>query len=348
MAFTPITVTGKYLLPGGSACSGSVTFVLTAPMNDSADGQIRQPIPLACTLDATGSLVDPVTGVAPVLAANDDSTTAPTGVGYRVEERIAGAPMRLFTIILPHTASGGTVDLSALAPTSLSNPVYVTFDATQIQGKAVAATAPTDGQLLTYDGTAGQWKPATGAYGPPGDAIAPPGSWLFTPAISGTSSNFVDGDGAMRVTPLWVPRNVAVSAIGFTINTGGTAGAVVRTGIYNSTATQMPGTLVVDAGTVPATAAGNIQVALSPTVALTAGLYYVALVPQGAPATGPGMTYIDCGIGPGGSGTWNVGSQSSGGLAVIGGITGALPTAPAWTLHSGGGQQPWLLGLEIN
>ena len=57
-------------------------------------------------------------------------------------------------------SSGG----SGSGPVSLSGDVGGTTSATvvtRIQGKPVAATAATDGQALTWDGTSGQWEPRT-------------------------------------------------------------------------------------------------------------------------------------------------------------------------------------------
>lgn len=78
---------------------------------------------------------------------------------------------------------------------------------------------------------------------------------------------------------LWLPAGT-LDRLGVWITTGGAAGSVVRMGLYGTT-NGIPGTLVVDGGTVATTvAAGTGFKEVSISQVITAGLYWIAAVPQ--------------------------------------------------------------------
>jgi hypothetical protein len=116
VSLTLITVTRRYELEDGSPGAGTVTFILTAPLQDSAGRVLRVPVPLSAALDGTGAF-------SIVLAATDDPTTQPIGLGYTVTEAITGATPRTYTIVVPHVTPGGVLDLSTAAPAT-TTPQY--------------------------------------------------------------------------------------------------------------------------------------------------------------------------------------------------------------------------------
>ncbi len=104
MSFTLITITADY----GPRSVGSVSLLASAEMLDSVDLLIKPAVTYSAALKAGRlSLVVP---------ANDDATTAPTGVTYLVTEDIQGAPSNTYRVLVPSAAVGGTIDLSQLAP----------------------------------------------------------------------------------------------------------------------------------------------------------------------------------------------------------------------------------------
>lgn len=107
MAFTTVTVTGHFESAGGAAATGTVEFVLSCPIGNA--GIILEPVTITAALDATGK-------ISVELQANDDTATSPAGSTYTVTERITTAPVREYSIVVPHTAPTGTVDLSTLMP----------------------------------------------------------------------------------------------------------------------------------------------------------------------------------------------------------------------------------------
>lgn len=78
--------------------------------------------------------------------------------------------------------------------------------------------------------------------------------------------------------------------MGINISTAGTAGAVVRLGIYKDDGTGIPGALVADWGTVDSSAGGVKNIAI--TTVLAPGLYWPCAVPQVAACSWTGLTGI--------------------------------------------------------
>lgn len=115
MAFTLITITGgPFTRPDGQPASGRVTALLSARMVNGATPV--EPTPIYGILNGAGMLKDS-SGLSPwTVEANDDPGTSPSSptAHYEFTIELDGAPLDTFTAIVPHTAVGGTVDLSAL------------------------------------------------------------------------------------------------------------------------------------------------------------------------------------------------------------------------------------------
>ena len=106
MSFTNIIVTGTYHNADSTPASGTVTFALSSVMQQST--RYVSAGPVSVTLDNTGSF-------SATLVANDDTVTTATGVqGYMVTETLKGCAPRTYRIVIPHSVSGGTVNLAAL------------------------------------------------------------------------------------------------------------------------------------------------------------------------------------------------------------------------------------------
>lgn len=108
MAVTMITVTGTYLLETGAAASGQIDFALSSVLQDATAKKMYAPVAVS------GVLVAGVCTV--VLIATNDPTSNPAGLTYQVTERITNAPIRTYSINVPYTAAGATIDLATLAP----------------------------------------------------------------------------------------------------------------------------------------------------------------------------------------------------------------------------------------
>ena len=69
--------------------------------------------------------------------------------------------------------------------------------------------------------------------------------------------------GVLYVAPFFVPSAVTLIRIGAEVTTGGSAGAVVRLGIWSDTGSGYPGALVLDAGTIDGTSATVQEITIS-------------------------------------------------------------------------------------
>lgn len=109
----------------------------------------------------------------------------------------------------------------------------------------------------------------------------PTGSWLnYGPGIM---SSWATSTGFMKAAPIYVPANLTFDRIACRVTASGTAGALVRLGIYSSNAAGLPDALVLDAGQVSSASTGTKEITISQ--ALTAGKYWLVAVGQSAGCT---------------------------------------------------------------
>lgn len=105
MSFTIVTLTATFDIPD-SFVAGYVDIQPTCSMWQPG-GDIYPAVPQSINVPDGTMSVD--------LAANDDSATLSSQPkpGYIITENLGGAPYQ-YKVIIPHTASGGTIDLSQL------------------------------------------------------------------------------------------------------------------------------------------------------------------------------------------------------------------------------------------
>jgi len=153
----------------------------------------------------------------------------------------------------------------------------------------VAKPSLTYGQI-TESAAAAALRTAFAAYGLVTDSTTAPaipsGSYvhLNSPTTSSTSATL--GNGSLRTTPVMLPA-ISIARIGAEITSAGSAGCVLRLGIYADNGSGQPGTLIQDFGTIAADAVALPEITLGTPLALAAGLYHIGAVLQGAPATQP-------------------------------------------------------------
>lgn len=148
MAFTYVTVTATYETADDVAAAGRVEFT---PVDQMRNGLTVVSTTVSETLDASG-------GLSIRLAATTDPATIPVGVTYRVVERIVGQPIRTYYVSVPHD-QGATLQLADL-PAGAAGGGSSGF-ALRAAGDYDDTTAPTDGQVITWDGTTGKFHPET-------------------------------------------------------------------------------------------------------------------------------------------------------------------------------------------
>lgn len=120
-------------------------------------------------------------------------------------------------------------------------------------------------------------------------------------------------------------RSTNITSLAITITTAGSAGSVIRLGIYQLDAANT-GTLVADFGTVVGTSV-TTQVKTGTAAVVAGNIYWVVAVGQGSPTTQPIVTCCtasDPGV-PGTTTPSTAITASLAGLQSGGGTTGALP-----------------------
>lgn len=83
--------------------------------------------------------------------------------------------------------------------------------------------------------------------------------------------------------PLVVCRDFSIDRIAIQVTTAGAAGTKARLGIYENGTNLHPGDLLVDLGTVDVDSTGVKVITISPTQALTKGVYWLAVISDGTP-----------------------------------------------------------------
>lgn len=152
--------------------------------------------------------------------------------------------------------------------------------------------------------------------------------------------------GNMYYMPLWVPKALTADRIAVKVETSGSAGAVLRLGIYAaSPTTRKPDSLVLDAGTVDATSTGQKEITISQ--ALTAGLYWLACVPQVATCAPRGLAYSTLyGLRPLYTTTLSVDTPTDFTYRETG-VTGALPSTTTPVVTNTASNRSPSLGLRV-
>ena len=145
-------------------------------------------------------------------------------------------------------------------------------------------------------------------------------------------------NGAGIYAPFWVGRTQSFDAVAVDVTVAGSAGSVVRLGVYKDDGTGWPGTLVVDAGTVDTATTGlkSITAGLGALTDLAPDLFWLFAASQGGATTQPTLRAVGngshqwVGVIPPGSASHTVYNVS--------GVTGTLasPAAtPAGSLGTG-------------
>lgn len=173
-------------------------------------------------------------------------------------------------------------------PTSLTIGAVADGETLKRSGSSVIGYTPSGGVALgsatpLVDATAGAAGSSSNAA--KDDHVHPAGGlhrhvfvsgWYHFPA--GNTATINATLNRQYYIPFPVYQACTVTAIACSVTTLGAAGAVVRLGIYNSDANGLPGTLLIDGGTVASTGTGAKEVTISQ--ALTPGIYWLAVVPQ--------------------------------------------------------------------
>jgi hypothetical protein len=152
------------------------------------------------------------------------------------------------------------------------------------------------------------------------------GLYYATPVVARATATPTLND--LRAAPFLLAETTTFDRIAVDVNTGGSAGAVIRLGIYADDGDGYPGALVLDAGTVDSTGTGLLTITISQQLA--AGLYWLAGVSQVATSVVNISTGSAIGLGAGtnlAQALWAGYSQTS--------VSGTLPNPFTTTVTAG-------------
>lgn len=111
------------------------------------------------------------------------------------------------------------------------------------------------------------------------------GQWYASTGQQSTATSNTLGNSSLRLGPLYIPNDIRITSIGADVSSAGEASCTFRIGIYADTGTGLPGSLLLDAGTI-AGDSNTIQT-ITANLALPTGLYWFGGAVQGAPTTQP-------------------------------------------------------------
>ena len=151
-------------------------------------------------------------------------------------------------------------------------------------------------------------------------------SWYGQPIVAVGAS--LPTEGVIGINLLPIPAGYAITSLIFEITIVGSAGALVRTGIYRLNTTSLGGVLEVDCGTVPGTVLGQTEVPCAVAAKAAPWLACLALCTQGGATTRP--TYRHGGSMPqfppiGKLATAGVVNNAAYGAYILSGVSGAFP-----------------------
>lgn len=122
-------------------------------------------------------------------------------------------------------------------------------------------------------------------YPPP---TLPSGTYFFPYSAYAQSTSNTLGNGTLRLAPAYMPSAVTVSRVAAEITALGDAGSTFRMGVYADTGAGIPGSLLLDAGTIPAgTVTGPAEVTLASNFTIPQGWVWIGGAVQGVTVTQP-------------------------------------------------------------
>lgn len=127
-----------------------------------------------------------------------------------------------------------------------------------------------------------------GGYGPTTDDLLHYPAWVsgsyfdVRSSLGGTTTQAALTANAIYASPIWVPRaGTRVDRIGINVSAAGAASTSARLMVYRATNDVLPGSLILDAGTVAVDSTGDKEITID--LALPAGWIFGAIVSNGAP-----------------------------------------------------------------
>lgn len=160
-----------------------------------------------------------------------------------------------------------------------------------------------------------------------GTGVAPrwplTGNWYHILSLTTPNATSIPNEGEVRAGPFWVPSGARIDRLATETTVVGTAGAVIRLGLYLDDGNGAPGALLLDAGTVDATLLGMLEVTFAAITLPTFGWAVQAV--QGGAGTRPTTRFTNTPTELVGGHTNLANARFQSSWVRNGGVAGALP-----------------------
>ena len=197
----------------------------------------------------------------------------------------------VFTVTLPALpAVGALVAVKKIDVTANQLTIVASSTGTTDGDPSTTTVTRNAGAIFEHVG-ANNWRIVSVMVSGGGGAASPlmlPGpavnEWIIGQMLSGNASTLLS-NGTLLLVPVILSVAGTFDQMGWSVDTIGSAGSVVRLGLWASNASGQPGTLLADAGTFLGTTTGLKQVVFGAAQVLAAGMYWMGGVQQGLPTT---------------------------------------------------------------
>lgn len=277
----------------------------------------------------TGTPTLPTGTVATTQSAGNSTTAVATTAFVTTADNLK-APLASPTFT--GTVAGITAAMVGAIASTLPDAKGDVLTATAADTPARLAVGANDTVLTADSSTATGLKWATPAGGSGTDykvgAYPTTGRWYRAPSYGPVGANLTMVQNRLYLVPFRLAAGVTFDRIGADVATVGSAGAVIRLGIWASDAAGgLPGTLVLDAGTVQAdTGTGSRAITISQ--ALAAGVFWLGVVMQTASGVLLRATVEYDPLIPYFTGANAITGSEAAAAVYASGITGALASTP--------------------
>lgn len=149
------------------------------------------------------------------------------------------------------------------------------------------------------------------------------GNYYHLLSLTAPSATSIPAEGDVRASPFWVPAGSRIDRLATEITVVGTAGALIRLGLYADNGDGTPGALIIDGGTIDGTVLNMSEVTFAPITIPSFG--WAVQCVQGGAGTRPTTRFTNTPTELVGGHTNLANARFQSSWVRNGGVAGALP-----------------------